>query len=92
MHAAELEAWLGTDESRSVGWKGAGGRKDESIGHASGCRIVTILKKQESELTDADHDHMRKVVGFTRRHRAQRPDNIYTSRLRYSLMNWGHDP
>ena len=27
-----------------------------------------------------------------RRHSAQRPENIYTSRWRYSLMNWGHDP
>jgi len=35
---------------------------------------------------------MRKVVGFVRRHSAQRPENIYTSRWRYSLMNWGHDP
>jgi hypothetical protein len=35
---------------------------------------------------------MRKVVGFIRRHSAQRPENIYTSRWRYSLMNWGHDP
>jgi hypothetical protein len=35
---------------------------------------------------------MRKVVAFVRRHTAQRPENIYTSRWRYSLMNWGHDP
>jgi len=26
------------------------------------------------------------------RHKAQRPENIVTSRWRYSLMNWGHDP
>jgi hypothetical protein len=35
---------------------------------------------------------MRKVVGYIRRHSAQQPANIYTSRWRYSLMNWGHDP
>jgi hypothetical protein len=35
---------------------------------------------------------MRKVVGYVRRHRAQEPANIATSRWRYSLMNWGHDP
>jgi hypothetical protein len=92
MDAAELETWLSTQESRSVGWKGADGREGESIGHASGRRIVTILRKLEGELTDTDYEHMRKVVGFTRRHRAQRPENIYTSRWRYSLMNWGHDP
>ena len=92
MSAAELETWLGAQESRTVGWKGGGGREAESIGHASGRRIVAILEKLESDLTDADYEHMRKVVGFTGRHRAQRPDNIYTSRWRYSLMNWGHDP
>ena len=35
---------------------------------------------------------MRKVIGYIRRHSAQRPANVYTSRWRYSLMNWGHDP
>ena len=35
---------------------------------------------------------MRKVVGYVRRHRAQEPANIVTSRWRYALMNWGHDP
>ena len=92
MDAAELETWLGTEESRNVGWKGADGCEGESVGHASGRRIVIILRKRESELTQSDYEHMRKVVGFTRRHRAQRPENIYTSRWRYSLMNWGHDP
>ena len=36
MTAAELEQWLDTDESRSVGWKGADGQANESVGHASG--------------------------------------------------------
>jgi hypothetical protein len=36
---------------------------------------------------------MKKVVGYIRRHTAQRPTrNIETSNWRYSLMNWGHDP
>jgi hypothetical protein len=35
---------------------------------------------------------MRKVVGYVRRHLAQEPANPATSRWRYSLMNWGHDP
>lgn len=92
MSAAEIEKWLDTDESKKVGWKGARGKAHESIGHASGRRIVSILRKKEAELTTADFEHMRKVVGFVRRHSAQRPDNIYTSRWRYSLMNWGNDP
>ena len=93
MTASELKKWLDTKESRTVGWKGKDGKgKGESVGHASGRRIVDILGKKRVELSDDDYAHMRKVVGYVRRHRAQRPDNIYTSRWRYSLMNWGHDP
>jgi hypothetical protein len=92
MSTAELTKWLKTDESRKVGWKGADGSRAESIGHASGRRIVAILAKSDDALDADDYAHMRKVVGYVRRHRAQRPQNIYTSRWRYSLMNWGHDP
>jgi hypothetical protein len=92
MSAAEIERWLRTKESRSVGWKGTDGKARESVGHASGRRIAQILQTAGSDLTDEDLRHMRKVVGFVRRHGAQRPANIYTSRWRYSLMNWGHDP
>ena len=92
MSAAELRDWLETGESRKVGWKGEDGEARESVGHASGRRIVELLGKQHNELTDDDFAHMRRVVGYVHRHRAQRPENIYTSRWRYSLMNWGHDP
>ena len=92
MTAAELRDWLETDESRRVGWKGADGKASESVGHASGRRIVSLLGKSTDVLTADDYAHMRKVIGFVHRHRAQRPENIYTSRWRYSLMNWGHDP
>jgi hypothetical protein len=90
MTAAELRDWLQTPESSAVGFVRA--NSTESVGHASGRRIVTILGKKAVELSDDDYSHMRKVVGYVHRHRAQRPDNIYTSRWRYSLMNWGHDP
>jgi hypothetical protein len=92
MSASEIEIWLKTDESKKVGFKGADGSRDESVGHASGRRIVKILGKRQGDLTDEDYAHMRKVVGYVRRHSAQRPENIYTSRWRYSLMNWGNDP
>lgn len=90
MTAGEIERWLKTEESRKVGFRRDGAT--ESVGHASGRRIAQILRTPATELSDADYAHMRKVVGFVRRHRAQRPENIYTSRWRYSLMNWGHDP
>ena len=92
MTASEIEKWLKTDESKKVGFKGADGSRGESVGHASGRRIVKILGKRQGDLTDEDYAHMRKVVGYVRRHSAQRPENIYTSRWRYSLMNWGNDP
>ena len=90
MTRAEIAAWLETDDSKKVGFKRAGA--SESVGHASGRRIAAILRKAKSELDDDDYAHMRKVVGYVKRHSAQRPDNIVTSRWRYSLMNWGHDP
>ena len=90
MSAAEIEEWLGTEQSRRVGFKAPGA--SESVGHASGRRIVAILGKAKAELDDGDYAHMRKVTGFVRRHRAQEPANMVTSRWRYSLMNWGHDP
>ena len=79
MSAEALEAWLETEESRRVGSKVDGG---ESVGHESGRRIVGILRSPAASLTDADFAHMRKVVGFVRRHRAQEPANIVTSRWR----------
>ncbi|SDP98730.1 DUF3140 domain-containing protein [Lentzea jiangxiensis] len=89
MTASKLEKWLGTDESQQVGDKSSG----ESTGHASGRRIVDLLKTKRDDLTDSDYQHMRKVVGYVHRHLAQRPDgDVEESRWRYSLMNWGHDP
>ncbi|MFL6734144.1 MAG: DUF3140 domain-containing protein [Sphingomicrobium sp.] len=92
MDAEELEEWLDSRESQSVGWKGADGKAAESVGHASGRLIVHILRTPRDELDESDLAHMRKVVGFVRRHSAQEPANMVTSRWRYSLMNWGHDP
>ena len=89
MSPEELEEWLETAESRRVGFKPDGG---ESVGHASGRRIVAILRTPEPERTPDDYVHMRRTIGFVRRHRAQEPANPLTSRWRWSLMNWGHDP
>lgn len=90
MTASELKKWLDTDESKAVGQKDGGG---ESTGHRSGRRIVEILGKKKADLTDADLAHMRKVVGYVKRHRAQRPEgDVSDTDWRYSLMNWGHDP
>ncbi|MFK0115324.1 DUF3140 domain-containing protein [Streptomyces sp. NPDC090994] len=90
MTPADLERWLSTEESKDAGQHKDGG---ESTGHASGRRIVEILRAGEAGLTDDDYAHMRKVVGYVRRHLAQRPSgDVSDTKWRYSLMNWGHDP
>jgi hypothetical protein len=91
MSADELERWLESDESRSVG---QGGEGEESTGHQMGRRIVAIRRTKEKNLDDDDYAAMRKVVGYVHRHRSQEPtkEDLETSKWRYSLMNWGNDP
>jgi hypothetical protein len=90
MTVSELEKWLKTDKSKEVGQKSG---DEESTGHASGRRIIAILKSKKSELTEDDYAHMRKVVSYAKRHLKQRPSgDVKDTRWRYSLMNWGHDP
>jgi len=90
MTARDLQEWLDTDESRSVGDHGDGG---EATGHAMGRHIVALLQTRAGDLDADDLGRMRKVVGYVHRHLAQRPKGDVTdTRWRYSLMNWGHDP
>ncbi|SHG81402.1 DUF3140 domain-containing protein [Marivita hallyeonensis] len=90
MTASELEDWLDTDESKSVGDSDEG----ESTGHKSGRRIVKIKNTNKDDLSDDQWDHMATVVGYIKRHLSQGgpDDDVETSAWRYSLMNWGHDP
>ncbi|WP_449410003.1 DUF3140 domain-containing protein [Methylobacterium komagatae] len=93
MTASALEKHLKGEESQSVGQKKDGG---EATGHQEGRRIVEMLHKKKSELTDEDYVHMRKVVGYVHRHLKQDgpkdKDMVKDSPWRLSLMNWGHDP
>lgn len=97
----ELKTWLDTTESKSVGIKKGTTRTKvtkpedgESTGHESGRIIVELLQMKSHEYGDFEVAHMRKVIGYIKRHTAQGPSkqNVATSRWRYSLMNWGHDP
>lgn len=93
MKPGELSTWLETDESKRVGWRKKGSGGGESVGHESGRKIINLLRRKRSELSEADYRHMRKVVGYVRRHMAQRPQgDLRDTKWRYSLMNWGHDP
>ena len=73
-------------QGRRLGGGEGGG---ESVGHESGRRIVAIKRKRKDDLTDDDLAHMRKVVGYVRRHLAQGGPSTDEehSRWRYSLMN-----
>src|SRR5918993_2872902 len=83
MTRKELEEWLKSDESKSVGQSDGGG---ESKGHESGRKIVEILKKNKTDYSSDDIDHMRRVVSYVHRHQSQKPeDDVKDSNWRPSL-------
>lgn len=90
MSASQLEKWLKTDESKSVGQKKDG--DSESTGHKMGEQIIDLLNSKAGDLSDDDYAHMRKVISYVKRHSAQKPDQVTGSNWEYSLKNWGHDP
>ena len=96
MTQAELRAWLETPESRKVGMIRGG--ETESVGRQSAKKILKIRDTAVAGLTEADYRHMKKVIGYCRRHLAQRPHawktggDLTDTRWRWSLMNWAHDP
>jgi Protein of unknown function (DUF3140) len=96
LEPAELKAWLDRPESQQVGMIRKG--ETESVGRQSAKKILAIKATPVADLTDADYRHMKKVIGFCRRHLAQRPQawktggDVHDTRWRWSLMNWGHDP
>jgi hypothetical protein len=84
MSPKELEEWLQTEESKSVGQRDGGG---ESKGHESGRRIVEIKRKNKSDYTDDDVEHMKRVNSYVKRHLGQGPKNdVENSKWRYSLV------
>ena len=93
MDEADLASWLETAPSREVGWPKDRPPGVESVGHASGRRILEILEKPEAALTEDDYRHMRKVAGSGARHLTRRPRGEVTNpRGRWSRMHWGQDP
>ncbi|PIL31223.1 hypothetical protein GSI_05921 [Ganoderma sinense ZZ0214-1] len=95
MTAEELEAWLEDPKSEEAG---------TGVGIESGHKIVEILKKnpeKDPEQYDEDDlEHMRKVVGYNKRHLAQEDllkqtktrEELENAKSTISLKNWGHDP
>ena len=90
MAPKEIEDWLDTEASRSVGVDSGDG---ESKGRKSAKKIIEIRRTNKDDLTEGDYEHMKKVNAYISRHMAQKPSgDIEESDWRYSLMNWGHDP
>lgn len=79
----EVEDWLDTDKSKSVGDSDSG----ESTGHESGRRTVEIQRTKKDELADHQWDHMASVIGYIKRHcRQDAPkEDVETSHWAYSL-------
>lgn len=91
MQPREIEDWLETSESKSVGHVRDG--EDESVGRQSAKKIVEIKRTNKGDLTDEQIDHMNKVCNYIKRHTAQRPDgDIAETNWCFSLKNWGHNP
>ena len=89
MSAREIETWHATAQSASVGQDSGDG---VSIGVKAGRRTLRLLRAKRAPSAD-DIKHMRRVISFIRRQHACAPArNRETSRWRYALMNWGHDP
>jgi hypothetical protein len=72
MTPKELEEWLQTEESSSVGQSDDGG---ESKGHESGRKIVGLLEKNKSDFSDEDLEHMKRVNSYVKRHLGQGPQS-----------------
>jgi hypothetical protein len=89
MSPREIEDWHKTAHSKSVGQDSGDG---VSVGVKAGQRTLQLLRIKRMPNAD-DIKHMRRVVNFIRRQLTLAPrKNRETSRWRYALMNWGHDP
>lgn len=84
-----IEDWHKTEQSKSVG-QGSG--DGVSVGVKAGQLTIQLLRIKRAPSAD-DIKHMRRVVNFLSRQLMLAPrNNRETSRWRYALMNWGHDP
>jgi hypothetical protein len=74
LEPTELKAWMETAQSLKVGMTRCG--ETETVGRQSRRKILAIRAKPPEDLTDADYAHMLKVIGYYRRHLAQRPQTL----------------
>ena len=94
MTAGDVDRWLRDPRSRLVGSRPAGA--SETVGRRSGRRIAKMLRAGQARWTASDWAWAKKVVGYCRRHLAQRRAewgaDVEDRKWTWSLRNWGHDP
>ena len=61
MTPSEIEDWLKTEKSTTVGQHSGDG---EAIGHKSGQKIIDIKRTKIVDLIDAQYEHMQKVNAY----------------------------
>jgi hypothetical protein len=89
MTSDELRAWLLTAASGEEALPDQPGLGVPEFG----LRVVELLRKRKTDLTDDDTETMRQVTGFVEDRTGQRPpDGAAGDRWRRALMTVGHDP
>lgn len=89
MTSDELRAWLLTAASGEEALPGGPGMGVPELG----LRVVDLLRKRKTDLTDDDTETMRQVVDFVE-DRTERPPaaGAADDEWRRALMTVGHDP
>jgi hypothetical protein len=88
MTSDELRAWLLTVASGEEALPAEPGAGIPELG----LRVVELLRKRKTDLTDADTDTMRRVVDFVEDRTGQQPGGAADGQRRRELMTVGHDP
>lgn len=89
MTSEELRAWLLTAASgeEALPADPHGGVPE------LGLRVVELLRKRKTDLTEADTETMRQVVDYVEDQTERRPDWVEADdEWRHALMTVGHDP
>ncbi len=61
--------------------------------HALGLRVLQVLEKRRTDLTESDVDMMREVTDLIRSRLQEPPEgDVYDSPWRDTLLTLGHDP
>ncbi|WP_031508904.1 DUF3140 domain-containing protein [Streptomyces megasporus] len=89
MSSNELGAWLRTSESGERGEE-----LPDRAGSETGQRVLAILRKRRTDLTDEDLAVMREVVDTVNaeRERVRVADAVRDPEWRHRMMSLGHDP